>query len=219
MQGLVTHDQRACAVATASHVGLSMASARERLSEKPVHFPECCPAISKPLLNALIEWLPKSPALILSVGSGIGFLEATLLQVSNKDRERAVNIRGVEVESCANKYLPEDLFLTVPSTNSLHADAMLATTLMFVYLRDAALVEMYLDAFMRGSLEKVLWLGPQKDWSEIEERLRHYFSSVQLVGGPGIAEYELLAIASTHKYAYNKVTNAAESSIERNAIA
>ncbi|RMZ30243.1 hypothetical protein D0859_05656 [Hortaea werneckii] len=114
----------------------------DQLCTSPKHFADCCVGISQPLLATLASRLPRSPALILSIGSGSGLLEAMLL----KHSEKPLDLFGVEVSSCVNKHLPPDRLAKVPSTTSLHSDAMLASSLMFVYPRMPALITAYLDA-------------------------------------------------------------------------
>ena len=57
-----------------------------------------------------------------------GLLEALLLSASKGN----LNLYGVEVPSCVNKYLPETRLLRVPGTSSVHEHVVLATTLLFV---------------------------------------------------------------------------------------
>ena len=166
------------------------------LSEEPVHFGDCCPGVSKPLINALLDRLPQDPALILSIGSGSGLFEAILLQVAEKDRGRCLNLRGIEVPPCINRHLPQDRVLRVPCSLSLHPEAFFASALMFVYPRRATLVAMYLDAFLDGALETLIWLGHRNDWPEMELLLLAAFFKLEQIDGPGIPNYELLAVAS-----------------------
>ena len=99
----------------------------DKLNEKPVHFSDCCLALSRPLLDVLVDRLPKHPALILSIGCGSGLLESLLLRASASNHERPLNLYGVEVETCVDKHLPHDRLLRVQSTDTLHTDAILAS--------------------------------------------------------------------------------------------
>jgi hypothetical protein len=126
----------------------SIAITLNKLTEKPVHFGDCCPGVSRPLINTLIDRLPQAPALILSVGSGSGLFEAILLETAEKDRGRRLNLYGVEVPPCVNTHLPQDRVLRVPCSFSLHPEAFFASVLMFIYPRRASLIATYLDAFM-----------------------------------------------------------------------
>lgn len=176
----------------------------DSLSEKPVHFGDCCPGVSKPLLHALIDRLPPDPALVLSVGSGSGLFEEILLEVAETERDQTLNLRGIEVPPCANKYLPQDRVLRVPCTMSIHPDAFFASAWMFVYPRKASLVAMYLDAFMDGAMETLVWLGHRSDWPEMELLLLAAFFKLECVDSPGIPEYEVLAIATMPRSLRNR---------------
>lgn len=172
----------------------------ESLNEEPTHFPGCCPAISRLLICLLIDWLPRDPALTLSIGCGSGLLEAVLLDASIEHHGELINLHGVEVESCVNSYLPAGRFMKVPDTGSLCDEAMLASALLFVYPRSPKLIKAYLSTFSTGTLETVFWLGHRNDWAVFAESLCNAFPCVQILDGPGIAEYELLVIASVSDY-------------------
>ena len=174
----------------------SMASPLNKLGDKLVHFGDCCPGVSKQLITALVDRLPPHPALTLSIGSGSGLLEAVLLEASERDHGRPLNLRGVEVPPCENAHLPEERLLRVPCTMPLHPEAFFASALMFVYPRNAMLVAMYLDAFVDGAMEMIVWLGHRSDWREMELLLLAAFFKLERITGPGIPEYEVLAIAS-----------------------
>ncbi|TKA23867.1 hypothetical protein B0A50_07002 [Salinomyces thailandicus] len=163
-----------------------------QLSETPRHFPDCCAALSHPLLTTLLHHLPSPPALILSIGSGSGLLETLLFNLACG----SLNIYGVEVPSCANTHLPRDRVLRVSSTESLHPQAVLASTLIFVYPRQVGLVVGYLEAALGGALEGVVWFGHRSDWVEYEDVLRSRFDMLEVVEGPGLAAYEVLVLAS-----------------------
>ena len=182
----------------------SLATSLDGLDEKPAHLAGCCSGVSKSLLCALADRLPPSPALILSIGSGSGLFEALLLQASAKQHSQAVNLYGVDVPPCVNNYLPDERLLRVPCTKSLHPDALLASALIFVYPRDLSLITMYLNVFLDGALEKVIWLSHRDDWRNTEELLLKAFFSIEVLDIPGIPEYELLAIATMPRYGRNK---------------
>ncbi len=168
----------------------------DTLRETTTHYADLCPGISKPLVNMLVDRLPQSSALTLSIGCGSGLLEAILLHAADVDHGKQLNLFGVEVPDCAITHLTPDRVLRVPNTMSLHDDAILASTLMFVYPRQAKLIRMYIDAAVDGALEQLIWLGHRSDWAEAELLLLAAFSKIQCIDGPGIAAYELLAIAS-----------------------
>lgn len=191
--GLVIH-HGSSTVATAERVGtMATATALGRLTDdEPIHFADCCAGISWPLLETLATHMPQNPALILSVGCGSGLLESMLLLATNGE----VNVFGVEVPGCINKHLPEDRLLRVPCTASLHPDAMLASALMFVYPRQPDLVASYVNGFLDGAVEQVLWLGHRNDWPEIDLILRPAFGKLEFIEGHRLPAYELLVVAS-----------------------
>lgn len=164
----------------------------DQLRTSPKHFADCCVGLSQPLLATLASRLPPTPALILSIGSGSGLLEAMLL----KHSEKSLDLFGVEVSSCVNKHLPPDRLVQVPSTTSLHPDAMLASSLLFVYPRMPALITAYLDASTGGALEQVVWLGHRSDWPDFESVMRSRSSSVDVIEGSGLSASELLVVAT-----------------------
>lgn len=177
--------------------------AMNSLGQQPAYFSGCCFALSKPLLSMLLDRLPHRPAMTLSIGCGSGLFESMLLEASRNGHGRPVNLYGVEVESCANGYLSNDRLLRVPSTVALHPDAILASCLIFVYPRDASLIERYVQSFSKGALETVFWLGHRNDWSAFEAPMHRAFSSVEYVEAEGIAESELIVIASLLKHGSN----------------
>ena len=107
------------------------------LAEDSKHFSDCCAGVSRPLIQTLVYRLPVDPAIVLSIGSGSGLLEATLLHHSYGK----LNLYGVEVPSCVNLHLPPERLLRVPCTRSLHSDAFFASALLFVYPRSAELIK------------------------------------------------------------------------------
>lgn len=62
--------------------------------------------------------------------------------------DRGVDVQAVEVVSCPNLYLPAERVLRVPTSSSLHAEAMLAGVLLFCYPRSLGLVEQYVSRFV-----------------------------------------------------------------------
>ncbi|KAF2721165.1 hypothetical protein K431DRAFT_224806 [Polychaeton citri CBS 116435] len=169
-----------------------MATSLRELTLVSKHVPDCCAGLSRPLIDALVKQLPDCPALALSVGCGSGLLESMVLDAAGGN----INLRGVEVASCVNIYLPEDRFWPVQDTRCLHDDAMLASALMFVYPRQAKLVCDYIEECRTGALETLLWLGPKCDWPEYSSLLQKAFSKVEIVGGNAVADNEILAVAA-----------------------
>ena len=178
----------------------------EDLGDVPAHFADCCVALSRPLIQAIADRLPKAPATTLSIGSGSGLLESLLLQYRDAvGEETFLDLHGVEVPTCVNKYLPEDRLLRVPSTNSVYHDAMFASALIFVYPRQVSLLAQYLDACLNGVLEKILWLGHRSDWVDTEKLISTAFGSIEYFEDSGIAEYEVLVIATEPRISSEKL--------------
>ncbi|KAK3674693.1 hypothetical protein LTR78_005415 [Recurvomyces mirabilis] len=163
-----------------------------RLGNKPVYFADCCAGISWLLLESLAARLPPAPALVLSIGSGSGLLEGILLRATDE----VVNIYGVEVGSCQNKHLPLERILRVPCTASVHTDAMLASTLLFVYPRKVELIRNYIDSFRDGAVEQVVWYGHKSDWPEVKKELSPFLFTIETIGEPDIADHEILVVAT-----------------------
>lgn len=168
------------------------------LTETAIHYPDLCPALSRPLVNAIADRLPQNPALVLSVGCGSGLLEAMILRASQHRDANApgLNLVGVEVPDCSVTHLPADRTETVPTTLSLVDDAVLASTLMFVYPRQPTLIAMYLDATVNAALEQIIWLGHRNDWREIEPLFLAAFYKLERIDGSGVAPSEILVIAT-----------------------
>ncbi|EME50380.1 hypothetical protein DOTSEDRAFT_118435 [Dothistroma septosporum NZE10] len=170
-----------------------MASAiLEALTEEPKLFPHVCCGMSSRLLETLAARLPRTPSLVLSVGSGSGLLEELLHLQTNG----SINIYGVEVPSCRSVYLPEDRTLRVPSTTSVHADAILAETLIFCYPREPSLIAKYVDEFGSGALAQIVLIVNHNDWNGLSDILHDCFSTVELVDSAGLPGYEVLVVAS-----------------------
>jgi hypothetical protein len=153
---------------------------------------ECCAHVSPRLITTLLAKLPVAPALVLSIGCGQGFLEEALLRASQAE----LNLYGVEVETCPNKFLRGERLLRVPNTFALHADAILADAWMFIYPRSISLLERYLSVFVRGVLDSVIWLGPSEEFPEAQKVLLSSFDQLEIIGTPVLPGYETLAIAT-----------------------
>ena len=165
-----------------------------KLSEEPRHHPDCCVAVSRPFLVSLLDLLPKSPALVLSIGSGSGYLEASLLRLVHHD---SLNLMGVEVSPRVNKYLPEQNFVCVEGTWDMYANAGSAQVLLFVYPREPRLMARYLQQCSQASCQTVIWIGPSLDWPDYEAVLQSsVFTSIACPPSPGSASYEMLYVAT-----------------------
>lgn len=174
----------------------TVATTCDSLGEEPAHFADCCVAISKPLLQAVLDRLPRIPALVLSVGCGSGLLESLLLERNASIEGSPLDLYGVEVPTCTNKHLPADRLLRVPSTSAIYDDAVFASVLIFVYPRQVDLIARYLAVCSNAALEKMIWLGHRSDWEDAKALVSAAFGSIEYVDGPGIATYEILVIAT-----------------------
>ena len=161
--------------------------------QDPKHHADCCLAISRRLLDTLTSILLHAPRQVLSIGSGTGLLEDTLLRYSSG----TINLIGVEVSPTVNKYLPESNLHVVNGTWAMYPDAHLAAAWVFVYPREPKLLNRYLSAQAHGALETIVWLGPRSDWSDFAPTLesRNAFH-VTLVEDCGAAAYEMMAVAT-----------------------
>ncbi|KAL4742224.1 hypothetical protein BDV11DRAFT_181361 [Aspergillus similis] len=159
------------------------------LSHSPTAFPNCCLALSSPLINRLVSLLPTTPHFALSIGSGAGLLEALLAY-----RHPNVFIKGVEVNSSVNLYIAEQDMYVVSGTWDLLPCASDATAWMFVYPREPKLVTKYIESYGLGT-KMILWLGPRADWSDYEACFRDSTFSQLSFEDAGLAEYEMLVVA------------------------
>lgn len=163
------------------------------LSASPTALPNCCLALSTPLLNHLASILPKTPDFTLSIGSGSGLLE-TLITLRYPD----VSVEGVEVNSSVNLYIAEENMNIVSGTWDLLSRASQAKAWMFVYPREPKLINKYIETYgdSSGNVEVILWLGPRADWADYESCFRDStFSKLELPEDAGMAPYEMLVAA------------------------
>ncbi|KAI4719922.1 hypothetical protein E4T48_03838 [Aureobasidium sp. EXF-10727] len=147
-------------------------------SAEPRHHPDCCMAISQPLLHNLANLLPHGPAIsVLSIGSGTGLLESLLSQLL----EDSYDLCGVEVSPNVNKYLPEQNMFFVGGTWDLCSQAGKSHVWIFTYPREPKLIVQYLESHDHDNLSKIIWLGPKMDWQDYEDC--------------GAATYEMVVVA------------------------
>jgi hypothetical protein len=161
------------------------------LAHQPMAYAGCCLALSAPLVSYLASLLPSSPALTLSVGSGFGLLEAHLIASS-----RPLNIVGVEVAPSPNKHLPAANHRVVHGTRFLEPLAATATTWLFVYPRRVGLVSEYLLHHGQGSVQKIIWIGPQADWDEYKACFVGWDVQMQSADNVGGRAWDLIHIAT-----------------------
>ena len=134
------------------------------LADQPLHHPGCCATLSKTLIETLCRLLPAAPHLTLSIGCGTGLLEALLLSCYCT----RLSIQAVEVRHELIRYLPKENIQIVKGTWELCALAKEAIAWLWVYPREAALVQMYMDRFGWDTVTLVVWLGPRVDLAEYE---------------------------------------------------
>ena len=153
----------------------------------PAHHPDCCSSLSVALIRHLASLLPPDPALTLSIGSGTGLLEAFLLH-----HRPLLHLKAVEVPTASNKYLPCDRLEIVNGYRDLCALAADARAWIFVYPRDACLLQKYVQAFGHQNCELIIWIGPRVDQLEDE-----FFGGMwveEVFDHCGLKDYEIMAL-------------------------
>ncbi|CAI6328948.1 unnamed protein product [Periconia digitata] len=162
------------------------------LSPTPAVYPGCCVALSPLLLSNLSTILPSSSSLILSIGSGTGFLEALL-----RSEPHDINIIGVEVHPSINRYLQTNHHRVVAGSYSLEPLAIEAETWLFIYPRRVGLVQSYISTYGQGVINQIVWIGPTADWEDYKQCFEvHWDLKVQSAGELGGRGWELVAVAS-----------------------
>jgi len=162
------------------------------LAAIPTAYSGCCLALSKPLLDFIATLLPPQPALVLSIGSGYGLLEAYL--ASNTYHLRII---GIEVAPSSNLYLPESQHRLVHGSRFLEPLAADATTWLFVYPRRVGLVQEYLAAFEDRNVDKIIWAGPHADWHDFKGCFTaRWHAALYNAGEVGGRAWELIAVLS-----------------------
>jgi hypothetical protein len=157
-------------------------------SATPSRHPDCCLSLSPTIPLDIIKAFPSRDALVLSIGSGTGLLEAIMAVA-----EPRLWIEGVEVRS-VNKYLPDELVHTVQGTWQLCSRARDCDALLFVYPRDPGLVKKYIaDLGFLNKVQSIIWIGPVNDWAEFAK----CFEGSQYVSMPPvhISSSELLTVS------------------------
>ena len=157
-----------------------------QLDYEPRHYSGCCASLSTKLLETLGKLLPAVPALTLSIGSGTGLLEATLLQ-----QRLAISIEGVEVSNGVNVYLPDDLLHIVNWTGGLCSVARVATTWLFVYPRSMALIDKYIQTFGCLYVQSIVCVVPRADYHDLEKIIPDSWTE-KIFEDCGLADWDLL---------------------------
>ncbi|KAJ4289858.1 hypothetical protein N0V90_011191 [Kalmusia sp. IMI 367209] len=161
----------------------------------PIVHAGCCLALCTPLLAHLHTLLPAF-GLVLSIGSGYGFLEALLAAPPYN-----LNIVGVEVEPSPNKYLPEGRHRTVVGSRFLEPLAREAEVWLFVYPRRVGLVEEYVREVAgcvdgkEGQVKKIVWIGPTRDWEDYKGCFRGWDVEMKRLDEVGGRVWETIAVA------------------------
>lgn len=167
------------------------------LSTTPSVQPGCCLALSDPLIAHLCTLLPSPSALVLSIGSGYGLLEAILLHPPYN-----INIVGVEVHPSPNTYLPSENHHEVAGSRFLEPLAKEAQVWMFVYPRRVGLVEEYLREYGTkdtGSVEVMIWIGPTSDWEDYKGCFRNWEVETRSADEVGGRSWEIISVARRKK--------------------
>lgn len=156
-------------------------------ASSPIHLPDCCSSLSLSLVKHLALLLPPDPLLTLSVGSGFGLLEALLLR-----QRPTLDLKAVEVPSTNNRYMPVKKMEIVSGYRDLCGLAADASAWMFIYPRDASLLQKYVQAFGHRKCELIIWIGPKADELETdflgEKWIKEDFEEC------GLKEYETIAL-------------------------
>lgn len=162
------------------------------LAAKPTAYSGCCLALSRTLLDFIAALLSPQPALVLSIGSGFGLLEAYLASKTYN-----VRVIGIEVAPSSNLYLPEGNHRIVHGSRSLEPLAADAKTWLFVYPRRVGLVQEYLAEYGSQNVETVIWAGPCADWDDFKDCVTAKWDvvvhSAAEIGGRA---WELIAVMS-----------------------
>lgn len=165
------------------------------LSRDPIQVADCCSSLSADLLLTFAAILPRPPALTVSVGSGTGLLETLILRHCCD-----IRLRAIEVSETVNKYFPKEFMNIVNGTWALCALAGEAAAWIFVYPRQASLLQDYIVKYGNGTVMMIVWLGPRADFAEHGEVLDQLGSAwtAEIVGDCGLSSYEMLVVWRKH---------------------
>ena len=159
--------------------------------DSPIHLADCCSSLSVSFLKQLASLLPPDPALILSIGSGTGLLEALLL-----DQRPTLDLRAVEVPSTNNKYMSADRIEIVNGYRDLCNLAAEASAWMFVYPRDIWLLQKYVQAFGGQKCILIIWVGPRAD--QLGSRFFSEMWMKESLEECSLKDYETMALWRRH---------------------
>lgn len=159
------------------------------LSSAPVSASHADSSLSSILVFTLCDILPHSPALTISIGHGHGLLEAYLLKASP-----TLNLLGIDVVNNAPQYLPEPQIRILTSRTALPVEAWVTEAWMFVYPKDMGLLGRYLQAYGRGAVSAIIWIGPRMDWEDFERGIPEEGWTREVPQVNGLKEYEALVV-------------------------
>lgn len=145
----------------------------------------CCCSFSGTLIYTLGCLLPRPPAVTISVGSGHGLLEFSLLCKFPK-----TNLHAIEVTPIQPQYLPQNIIHYVNSSLAIWSGAAYAQLWIFIYPRDFDLIKRYLETHALGEVEKIVWIGPKTDQAILEKVLDEKGWETRVLQNSGLPEYE-----------------------------
>lgn len=118
----------------------------------------------------------------------------------------SIDIYGVEVPSCVNKYLSDERMLRVHHDREVHESALRAAVLIFCYPRSLLLVERYLLSLLSTTvvtrtptLQKLIVLTHRDDYPSLRALLVPFFDQLCIVPNSGLPDFEVLAVATHMK--------------------
>lgn len=170
-----------------------------QLTKEPKHYPDCCLSLSTDILERvasnILACTDTPDILVLSVGCGTGLFENQLATyLATNYIEAVVKVQGVEVVSARIKHLSASDIHYVHGTWDASEAAENADFLLFVYPREAALVQRYLQTY--DGIKAALWLGPAADWADHATILLELpgFETAQILRDAGLMPYELAVL-------------------------
>lgn len=163
-----------------------------QLPASPTYFADCCVPISKELIDVLHSELGNAQGSILSIGCGSGLLERFLLDHADKE----LDIVGIEIPTCQIQHLPESRVIRVRDTHQLHEDAILASTLMFIYPRASSLIWRYLQLCRKSALEKVVLWTTCTDWQELRPIFTEHDINMRALQAGIVPKYDILLVGT-----------------------
>ena len=160
------------------------------LSTEPRQHVDCCASLSSTLLANITSHIPREDSFVASIGCGSGLLEALILE-----HRPTLHILGVEVVSCAVRYLPKESVEVVDGSRTLSKKAVEADVWLFVYPRTTTLVEAYVKMAEASPVRTIIWIGPTEDWTDFAPLFESTtFDVDQIAHNTGLGTYELMVV-------------------------